>query len=1061
MGGMVIFQLILLAASTVYQMQAQKKAKKKAKAAREAAAAAAKDNAARRDIKISGSNDSIPLIYGEVRRVPTTVYTNVDSDFDLVAANSEEVLLGSLATFAGSKNETLISQVVLSGGGIEDVVHVEVDDGDYDDAEYDAFVALYVNKVGGTINTSTTLGRLSTATFDDLSYATEYFKMNRDDPQFGGRPSTAYFLKGKKIRTYTGTVLSAGTSYSFNTIEVLLDYLMDTVVGPGLQLGTDIHNDSFAAAAAIAAEIVMPNIPIEGRFGSGTRDLARHEFHGMISPANDHLDNLDTILDTIPGAILLRDAAGLIKINIPNPGIESPTASAALSVGTVTEDVLLSDIQYAQQDTASRLNRLSLSYVNVAKDMVSDSFDFTNSTYLAEDQGVVLATDLPMQGVNNEYHASGICKASINESRLATYKFSAAYEFLRYEPGDIVRLTSDRNDIDTYIRISSVDMKNNYEVEVNALAYDSSAWFFDSETIVNTTTNLNIDMTLEAPTGVTAVLVDNVNSLTSSVKIAWTSPDDISAAYIEVEARMDTGSGIEWSNIGTVLGHIEHFIYAPNFMTNYTFRVRSRTRLGRFSDYATAAPLDVTSTILKNLIQFDIESPQNVVKRNLVTGVTAPVSLSNDFSVYFGVDIATYDASATMPAHSWKMASPLSDDLPNASQGSYAISVAANVGTVVTTLDQTANSTYLASYVLLQIKVNPTENALADTDPAILTFNKYIYITEMSDGISTRSLTVYKLASSIPTTPTGGSYEFFSATLTPPAGWSEAFLENADPTLLLYASVATANLASGVGTTDSNLTWSTPLVHIRNGNRGAGWFRTYEAVNQATLDGYSSATVDAKFQLLTGSIAFEDDRFIIGGIAPAVKAWIYQSGTWNAQAAFIDGGLLVDGTVTADHLAANSVTASKILADEIDTVHLKAYSVETTVLNGSAVTTAKVNDDAITVNDMFNNEASISTTTGYVEIASVTITSDGSPRHITGSCRTYVNTTPEFWDFPIMRLKRAGVVVRTWDCDGSDYTQQAVAYGDTTGSGSITYSLEVYGDGNVTLRTMLVTELKK
>lgn len=85
-----------------------------------------------------------------------------------------------------------------------------------------------------------------------------------------------------------------------------------------------------------------------------------------------------------------------------------------------------------------------------------------------------------------------------------------------------------------------------------------------------------------------------------------------------------------------------------------------------------------------------------------------------------------------------------------------------------------------------------------------------------TDGISTFLASIYIRSATAPATPTGGSYNFGTTTLTPPTGWSVSPTAGTDP---LYTSTALANIQGTTGT-DTTLNWSTPVVFTRDGIDG-------------------------------------------------------------------------------------------------------------------------------------------------------------------------------------------------------------------------------------------------
>ena len=88
--------------------------------------------------------------------------------------------------------------------------------------------------------------------------------------------------------------------------------------------------------------------------------------------------------------------------------------------------------------------------------------------------------------------------------------------------------------------------------------------------------------------------------------------------------------------------------------------------------------------------------------------------------------------------------------------------------------------------------------------------------TDGNDGNSVAQLFCYRRATSTPSTPTGGSFNFTSNTLTAPSGWTAAVPTGSDP---VYISFASASINGTTGT-DSSLTWSTPVLAFQDGADG-------------------------------------------------------------------------------------------------------------------------------------------------------------------------------------------------------------------------------------------------
>ncbi|GAA4827542.1 hypothetical protein GCM10023232_27330 [Sphingosinicella ginsenosidimutans] len=81
-----------------------------------------------------------------------------------------------------------------------------------------------------------------------------------------------------------------------------------------------------------------------------------------------------------------------------------------------------------------------------------------------------------------------------------------------------------------------------------------------------------------------------------------------------------------------------------------------------------------------------------------------------------------------------------------------------------------------------------------------------------ADGLSVAELTIYQRSGSTPSTPTGGSYDFATKTLTPPSGWSTSRTTGSNP---LYESRGTAAIAGTSGTAEP--TWAGVAASAQDG----------------------------------------------------------------------------------------------------------------------------------------------------------------------------------------------------------------------------------------------------
>jgi len=85
-----------------------------------------------------------------------------------------------------------------------------------------------------------------------------------------------------------------------------------------------------------------------------------------------------------------------------------------------------------------------------------------------------------------------------------------------------------------------------------------------------------------------------------------------------------------------------------------------------------------------------------------------------------------------------------------------------------------------------------------------------------SAGLSVTTVNAYQRSTTLPSTPTGGSFNFSTNTLTPPTGWSASVPSGTDP---IYV-VSSGASVTGTSGTDSSLDWTTPIILAQDGVDG-------------------------------------------------------------------------------------------------------------------------------------------------------------------------------------------------------------------------------------------------
>jgi len=390
--------------------------------------------------------------------------------------------------------------------------------------------------------------------------------------------------------------------YSFNTVEVLLHYMTTSIIGPKIPDNEIDITGTFANAARISEQVVQEDVSLKGKFYGEevTRDLRRHEFHGLIYPDVDHISNIEKILNTIPGAIIFRSADGLIKISIPDP-LAGTASEQAIEV--ITDDVLVGDLEFAQTDTDSRLNQVKLNFRNLSKDFASDSFELISEKFKAEDRGIPLVEESTIDGVNNVYQAERLAHAILESSRLPYISFKTSHQMFRLEPGDIVRVFSERNEASTIVRILSTKLNDDFTISFETYIYDPLA--YDKEeselTILYNDNPFGTSRKVPVPTGLSLNLIDNTASIVKSVMLTFEPSDDMNVREYEIQSAVSVSGEVVYSTVARILDDANvsnlsrlSVIHSPNYIEEYSYRVRARTANGSLSAWSAFETITVT-----------------------------------------------------------------------------------------------------------------------------------------------------------------------------------------------------------------------------------------------------------------------------------------------------------------------------------------------------------------------------------------------------------------------------------------------------------------------------------
>jgi hypothetical protein len=435
-----LISFIITVVSTGYQIAQARKQKQRAREAAEARKGFT--------IAVDGQPINLPLVYGRQKVAGVRTYHTTKSTFTNAATNAEKVFstgagainsssysyldsegatvnvtipavpAGTLSQdIGGSKNEFLFFQQAICIGPIQGIYDVSFEDGQYlndpalgntisnaasfnnqsihNNSQAAMRIDCHYGEAGQTACAMMAIndGERASANFKDIAFTTTAIRLDRENPQFTGVPNEAYFLEGRKIRLVSGGALQSTRVYNNNPSFVLLDYLLDPVVGRKLSVG-QIDLPSFEAAAAVCAQSVRTNAVVGGKVWQSTdglrnitsRTIPLYECNITLDTGRKIRDNISLILQTMGDAKLVW-SQGKYRLLLQYPGVNNAGIQIA---GTITDDDILmdSDVKIGWPGAGDRLNYCTVNFKNEAENFKDDSVSWPPKLATSYTRGV-------------------------------------------------------------------------------------------------------------------------------------------------------------------------------------------------------------------------------------------------------------------------------------------------------------------------------------------------------------------------------------------------------------------------------------------------------------------------------------------------------------------------------------------------------------------------------------------------------------------------------------------------------------------------------------------------
>jgi len=215
----------------------------------------------------------------------------------------------------------------------------------------------------------------------------------------------------------------------------------------------------------------------------------------------------------------------------------------------------------------------------------------------------------------------------------------------------------------------------------------------------------------------------------------------------------------------------------------------------------------------------------------------------------------------------------------------------------------------------------------------------YVIAEKATDGKSVFGASIFIQQSSTPSAPSGGSFNFSTSTLTAPSGWS-VDLPTASTTPTWIANFIFSTDTAGATVTAG--TWINVRKFTQSGQDGNAGVRGNLRVAKIYSAGYPGVTWPVSFaneaitELVADAVVRIRDEVTLYNTSTGYSETRFWTGSaWSNIEAYINGGLVVNGTISANQIAAGAINSDKIQAGSISGDRLCAGAITTDKITSS------------------------------------------------------------------------------------------------------------------------------
>ena len=308
-----------------------------------------------------------------------------------------------------------------------------------------------------------------------------------NNPYRGGIPTVKFNVLGKKVydvRTHSGsgaqlsaTYANLPKKYSFNPANCLLDYLMNPRYGVGISRDR-IDANTFKIAANKYEQRVDYSNSQRGRAMT---------MNAVVNTSARCLDNVKTLVAGARG--ILPYVQGRYKLKVEDGGNATDITSTSVEIAyDVDSSVVVGGISLDGERKKTKYNQVIVNYVDPDLDFSNQQVVYNVAGDQTIDQDEELSGEFTFHTLTNPAIARDLAQMIYDKSRTQRQiAFTASQELMDIEVGDIIRVTDTVLDLnlDTF-RVVAVKLRNNGQVEIQAVEHDATLYPFTTGAQVET-----------------------------------------------------------------------------------------------------------------------------------------------------------------------------------------------------------------------------------------------------------------------------------------------------------------------------------------------------------------------------------------------------------------------------------------------------------------------------------------------------------------------------------------------------------------------------------------------